>query len=206
MKENSHWFELAKRSDYEYPGFEQGDKIAHCKDIKKSKEFGSCQRVHYMWDDCELTKRHTSTQAIEIVIERQKTKVNIKMAYCEGVKKCAFDGCSYTVTNRQRLSKCKDHDSHPLISTGNFPAQLLYVWPDEDDGRRWIGCLPGEPHNHGKPAPHVISQSVKSEIHRAVKKDCTLTTKEIEKGHGISLTVSVSFPQRNHLLHLMTTE
>lgn len=41
LKENSHWFELTKRSEYEYPGFEQGDKIAHCKDIKNSKEFGS---------------------------------------------------------------------------------------------------------------------------------------------------------------------
>lgn len=75
QKENSHWFELTKRSDYEYPGFEQGDKIAHCKYIKKSKEFGFCQRVHYMWDDCQLTKRHTSTQAIDTVTEGQKNKI-----------------------------------------------------------------------------------------------------------------------------------
>lgn len=148
LKENSHWFELTKRSDYEYPGFKQGDKIAHCKDIKKSKEFGSCKRVHCMWNDCQLTKRYMSTQAIDTVIEGQKTKVNIRRAYCEGVKKCAFDRCSYTVSNRQRLNKCKDRDSHPLVSTGNCPVQLLYVLPAEDDGRRWVSCLPGEPNNH----------------------------------------------------------
>ena len=102
----------------------------------------------------------------QVFIEGQKSKVNVRRAHCEGVKKCAFDGCSYTVSNRQWLNKCKDYgDSYPLVLSGNCPAQMIYA-----------------PRQH-----HVISQSVKSEIHRAVRKDCTLTTKEIQKGPGLGV-------------------
>ena len=39
-----------------------------------------------MWDDCQLTKKNMSTQVIEIVLNGQKTNVNITRAYCEGAK------------------------------------------------------------------------------------------------------------------------
>lgn len=59
------------------------------------------------------------------------------------------------------------------------------MWPAVDSGRRWIRCLPGTTHNHAKPKPYVISQSVKDEIHNAIKKkDYTPTTKQLQRGHG----------------------
>lgn len=68
------------------------------------------------------------------------------------------------------------------------------MWPLADDGRRWIGWLPGTEHNHTQPAPNVVSQSIKDDIHNAMKKHCTLTTKQLQKGHGIGFLPAEKAP------------
>ena len=187
LKNASHWSTISKREDYEFPGFgPEHIELGYCPGIKKTKTFGSCQRVHYMWDDCQLTKRNSTLRDVEAIMDGKKTAVNVRRTPCESAKRCASDGCSYTVSNIQCLNKCGEHgSSKPLVRTGACEAQLIYIWPKDDDGRRWVGILPGERHNHAKPAPHLITQTVKNEIHQALMKDCTLTVKEIQKGQGI---------------------
>ena len=190
------WSDIKDKTAYEYPGFDETSRgINYCKDVNGMEGFGSCQRPHFMWEDSQLTRRGASTQKVYLKVETTTTEIWIKRAYCEGVKKCTFEGCTYTVSNRQRINKCKDHASnHSLKQTGNCPAQIIYVWPAVDDGRRWIGCLPGTAHNHEKPAPHIISQSVKSDIRTAVRKDCSLTTKQLQKGQGIGFLPAEKSP------------
>ena len=123
-----------------------------------------------------------------MIINGQNTEVILRRAPCEGVKVCEQDGCGYTVSKRQKKNKCQHHgDTHKLKSTGSCPAQLIYIWPSNDDGRRWIGVVPGLKHNHSKPAPHIISQETKQKIKSALAADNTLTTKDLQKGYGVGV-------------------
>ena len=141
-----------------------------------------------MWEDNQLMKRHTNNKVCQVVINGKNTEVNLRRAPCEGVKLCEKDGCNYTVSNRQKKNKCQDHeDTHKLKRSGPCPAQLIYIWPTEDDGHRWIGIVPGIKHNHSKPAPHTISQETKQKIITALKSDSTLTTKDLQKGYGVGI-------------------
>ena len=75
---------------------------------------------------------------------------------------------------------------------------MVYIWLCSDDGRRWVGIVPGTQHNHDKPAPHVMSSKVKEDIQRVVSNDSTKTTKDIMKGLGIGyVPAKASAPAAN---------
>ena len=44
------------------------------------------QRLHFMWNDHQLTRRGTSTQKLNLLIDNENTEVWVKRAFCEGVK------------------------------------------------------------------------------------------------------------------------
>lgn len=130
-----------------------------------------------MWNDNQLTKRNTQTGKHEVSIDGVKTIVHIRRPPCEGVKKCSGPNCNYVVSNRQKVNRCAQHKKqNPLKCTGFCMAQMLYIWPANDDGRRWIGVVHGTKHNHAMPAAHNMSTKVKEDIHRVITDDCSRTT------------------------------
>ena len=75
---------------------------------------------------------------------------------------------------------------------------MVYIWPCNDDGRRWVGVVPGTGHNHNKPAPHNMSSKVKEDIQRVVSGDSSKKTKDIMKGLGIGyIPAEASSPAAN---------
>ena len=179
------------KEDYEYPGFSQSSKdTAYCKNIKEVKEFGSHQRRHFMWDDNQLSKRHTTRKKCQLKIEDKNTDITFKCAPYEGIKVCSFPDCTYAVSNRQKQNNCKTHaKTHKLKMTGPCPVQIVYAWPTNNDGRRWMGIIPSPDlkYNHSKPAPHHINQEVKCRIGNVLNNDTSLTTKDLQKGCGIGI-------------------
>ena len=189
LSASTNWYKITEKDQYQFPGFQTQDQdIGFCKSIKNIPGFGSHQRNHFMWEDNQLTKRHTNSKACQMVINGENNEVILRRAPCEGVKVCEQDGCGYTVSKRQKKNKCQHHgDTHKLKETGPCPAHLIYIWPSNDDGWRWIGVVPGLKHNQSKPAPHVITQETKQKIKSALAADSTLTMKDLQKGYGVGM-------------------
>ena len=108
LSSSDKWSEMKKRGS-QYPGFSQSSNdIAYCKNIKEMKGFGPHLRLHFMWNDNQLSKRHTTTRKCQIEgIEGKNTEITLRRAPCEGIKVCSFPGCTYAVSNRQNQNRCK---------------------------------------------------------------------------------------------------
>ena len=203
LRRSANWVELKNRYQYEFPGFDADSEtkqrsFAFVKVCRKL-DFAPSNRPHFIWDDNQLSKRSTQTAKHNIVIDGVNTLLNVKRGPCEGVKKCTGPDCSYVVSNRQKVNRCVHHkDSFSLVSTGACPAHMVYIWPSCDDGRRWIGVVPGTKHNHSRPAPHIMSSKVKEHIRKVVSDDSTKSTKDIMKGFGLGyVPTEASSPAAN---------
>ncbi len=92
----------------------------------------------------------------------------------------------YSISQTESKYMLHHRDTHKLKNSGPCPAQLIYIWPTNDDGHRWIGIKPGLKHNHSKPA-HVIPQETKHKIKTALTSDSTHMTKDLQKGFGVAM-------------------
>lgn len=151
LETSSNWKEIKSKEDYEFPGFNETGVLYYTKDFK-AETFSSENRAHFIYDDNQLSKSSTQTQPHDVSIDGATNRVFIRRSVCEGVKTCLGDNCDYVVSNRQKINRCPVHrKDEKLKESGKCPVQFVYVWPVEDDGKRWMGVL--NQHNHKRPAP-----------------------------------------------------
>lgn len=62
--------------------------------LKQNKDIVTIENYRFwlvkgriIWEDCQLTKRNTSTQKVEMSIDGRIEQVHVRRAFCEGVKK-----------------------------------------------------------------------------------------------------------------------
>ena len=148
---------------------------------------------HYLLHLLQLSRTQATTKQLEIKVNGEDMALLCNRSYCAGVKVCAGEGCKYTVSNKQRINRCKDHPGMALSSTGSCGCHLAYIYPKEPekDGRRWFIALNVEStlnsliHNHLPPSEWKISPKVLSDITTLISQNSQLTPKEVQKGVGM---------------------
>ena len=146
---------------------------------------------HYLSKLPQLCRSQATVKKIEVIIDAEPTTLFANRSYCSGVKRCAGDKCTYTVSNKQKVNRCKDHLTSSLVSSGPCCCHIAYLYPEdfENDNRRWFMALcsqNSEMHNHPPPSEWKITPRVLSDISNAISQNSQLTPKEIQKGLGLN--------------------
>ena len=126
---------------------------------------------HFLLNYIQLTRTQAATKEIQAVLDGVPTKLLCSKSYCSGVKMCAAENCTYTVSTKQRVNRCEDHRMlhMGLLPTGPCTCCIAYVYPLNvtEDGRHWFVVLnagTGEVHNHSLPSEWKISPDVVKDI------------------------------------------
>ena len=112
--------------------------------------------------------------------------------------------CNHALVNKRSLNDCMDHPDASLIQTGACKDSVfLYISPEnQDDKRRWLGCLSISPkssvHSHPPPAAAKITAQVKEAIIVALEKDPSITADDISKGNSIGFNPMIASPATAH--------
>jgi len=161
----------------------------------------STKDPHFLLDCIQLSRSQVCVTEITINMDEILTTLKVNRSYCSGVKVCGGEGCTYTVSTKQRINRCREHTIMALIPSGPCNCHLAYVYPLDykNDRRQWIIALntegKGKLHNHAVPAEWKIPPNVLKDICNTAMKNASITPKEIQKGMGMSyqpMTVSMA--------------
>ena len=136
---------------------------------------------HFLLNCIQLSRSQVSVTEITVKLDEKFTTLKINCSYCSGVKVCGGEGCTYTVSTKQRVNRCTEHTTMALIPSGPCNCHLVYVYPpdDKNDGRRWVIALNGEGkgklHNHPAPAEWKIPPNVLEDISNTALKNASIT-------------------------------
>jgi len=171
-------------------GYESNDDV--CFYFPNCKAFPEATSdPHYLLKIPQLCRSQATVKRMEVMIDGESTALFVNRSYCSGVKTCAGDQCTYTVSNKQKVNRCKDHETSSLVSSGRCGCHIVYVYPEDiqGDNRRWFMLLNSqntEMHNHSPPSDWRITPKVLNDISNVVTLNPQLTPKEIQKGSGLS--------------------
>ena len=144
-----------------------------------------------MYNESQLSKGHYNDNTREVSIDGKKREIRIRYAACTGSMKCTVKECLFN--GSKAAKKCPNHPSTELISTGNCPVYVVYVYPKnlEDEHDRWItgitkdelinvssSCL----HNHSLPKANKVPTVVQDAVKEAVRNNPGLTPSMINLG------------------------
>ena len=129
---------------------------------------------------------------ISAAVNGEETRLLANHSYCSGVKKCGKEGCSYVVSTKQKINRCKDHPTMALVSSGPCSCYVVYIYPlnPTEDRRRWFVVFNAEKndytHNHPPPSEWKISPVVLQDITNMAKSNIKVTPKDMQKGNGLN--------------------
>ena len=192
IEDTSSWAKCVAK-EYQYPGFDtEPGKLLYVENVNQLAQSAKSD-PHFIYNDMQLTRGPVNKPATKVWnIDGAPTKVVINKSRCEGVKRCSAPTCSYVVSRRQQLNRCRAHPKAPLEKSKTCNVMFVYIHPEEceRDVRRWIGVVSSSPgevtHSHGKPAPSKIPTMLHEQIVECVQSDFTKTAKDVQLGYGMS--------------------
>ena len=160
--------------------------------------------AHHLLQCLQFSRTQATVKEIEVDLDGKKEVLMTNRSYCSGVKVCAHEGCTYTVSTKQKINRCKEHPSMGLCVTGPCSCHIAYIYPKdiENDGRRWFIALNtgsgSSIHNHPSPSEWRVSPKVLSDISNAVSRNTSISPKELQKGVGMDYRpIETSLPTAN---------
>ena len=161
---------------------------------------------HFLLNYIQLTCTQAATKEIQVVLDGVPTTLLCNKSYCSGVKMCAAENCTYTVSTKQQVNRCKDHPLMGLLPTGSCSCCLAYVYSPNatEDGRRWFVALNADSnsasnmHNHSLLSEWKILPNVVKDIEEVARRNASITPKELQKGTGMQYRpIQVSLAANN---------
>jgi len=113
------------------------------RDVDLCMHFNNCydlhatmKNPHYLLDIIQFSRTQSTVGEISVCLDGETVTLIANRSYCTGVKICAGDGCTYTVTTKQRMNRCKDHTKMSLLPSGSCSCHIAYVYPRnyQEDG------------------------------------------------------------------------
>ena len=82
---------------------------------------------HYLLNCIQFSRTQAGIREITFSLDGVATSLMANRSYCSGVKVCTGEGCTYSVSTKQRVNHCIDHKSMALIPSGHVHVILLFI-------------------------------------------------------------------------------